>query len=88
MNINEALKRIEQWTAQPDLMFDWRSDTLKLACLVLEDILKNPQGAGRAKDLSRIRAVAQLQSLMVAMESMRINVPIVCPNCEHEHTLK
>lgn len=79
---------IELWEKDPGKLFDWRSSVLKLACLTLESIIKNPKGQGRAQDLSRIRAISQLQSLTDAMEQYRMDVPVVCPNCDHEFTLK
>lgn len=79
---------IEAWEADPSAMFDWRSKTLKLAMLTLESIIREPHGQGRAMDLSRIRAIAQLQNLSTAMETMRSSIPIVCPSCDHEFILK
>jgi len=79
---------IEAWEADPASMFDWRSKTLKLAMLTLESIIREPHGQGRARDLSRIRAIAQLQSLTTAMETMRASIPVVCPACDHEFVLR
>jgi hypothetical protein len=78
---------IKEWDEHPDQMFRWRSTTLKLCLLVLEDIVKAPTGQGRSKDLARIRAISQLQSLTSAMEQMRSQVPVVCPSCLEEFNL-
>lgn len=78
---------IAEWEENPAKMFEWRSRALKLCLLTLEEIIENPQGQGRAKDLSRIRAIAQLQSLTVAMDGMRSQIPVVCPQCDNEFTL-
>ena len=79
---------LAEWEKDPAKIFEWRGRTLKLCLLVLEDIIQNPPGQGRAMDLSRIRAIAQLQSITVAMEAMRIQVPVVCPHCSEEFTLQ
>lgn len=79
---------IEEWSQDPAKMFDWRSSALKLAMLTLEEIIKNPKGQGRAQDLSRIRAISQLQSLSLALEEMRHDVEVACPNCDHTFVVK
>lgn len=78
---------LAEWEKDPGKIFEWRSRALKMSLLVLEDIIKNPSGQGRAKDLSRVRAIAQLQSLTIALESMRTDVPVVCPHCNTEFNL-
>jgi len=78
---------LAEWAKDPGLIFAWRSNALQMSLLVLEEIIRSPQGQGRARDLSRIRAISQLQSLTVAMETMRTGVPIVCPHCETEFNL-
>lgn len=78
---------LADWEVHPDKMFEWRGRTLKLCLLTLESIVLAPDGQGRSRDLGRIRAIAQLQSLSVAMEQMRSNVPVVCPHCQQEFNL-
>lgn len=89
MSLGEHVREVlKEWEADPSKMFDWRSNALKMSLLVLEHIIEQPEGRGRSQDLARIRAIAQLQNLTVAMETMRIDVPVVCPNCNTEFNLK
>jgi hypothetical protein len=89
MSLAERVTEVlAEWEKSPGKVFEWRSKALKVSMLVLEEIIQNPSGQGRSKDLSRIRAIAQLQSLAVALESMRTDVPVVCPHCSGEFMLK
>ena len=83
-HVTEVLR---EWEEDPGRVFAWRSKALKMSLLVLEEIICHPNGQGRAKDLSRIRAISQLQSLTVAMEGMRTDIPVSCPHCEKEFVL-
>ena len=78
---------LAEWDKDPAKMFEWRGRALKMSLLVLEEIIKKPSGEGRSRDLARVRAISQLQSLTLAMEQMRSSIPIVCPNCEKEFNL-
>lgn len=78
---------LAEWDKDPGKMFEWRGRVLKMSLLVLEEIIKRPAGQGRSQDLARVRAISQLQSLTIAMESIRSSIPVVCPNCEKEFNL-
>ena len=75
----EILKILEQWDKNPQEIFSWRQDVFKRIVLMLEQLALHPTGEGGRKETTQLKAAAQLQNMMVALEDLRMKLPVVCP---------
>ena len=80
----EVVAICKTWSDDPDLMFKWRTNEFKQLLLLLRDKAWNPTGSARSKDALQLKAVDMFQKLLVAMDSIRGEVPVVCPECGHK----
>jgi len=81
---HEVIRICDEWTEDPELMLKWRTKEFKMLVLLLRHKAWNPTGSPRSKDALQLKAVDMFTKLLIAMESIRGEVPTVCPKCGHK----
>jgi hypothetical protein len=83
----EILKVLEDWDRNPQQIYEWRADVFKRLILELENMALYPKGTAGRMSTTQLKAIAQLQSMLVALEDVRLKIPVVCPACQEKFTI-
>lgn len=82
----EVLKVCQEWAEDPQRMLKWRTHEFKLLLHLLRDKVHKPTGSPRSKDALQLKALDMFQKLLVSMDQIRTQIPVVCPSCGHKFT--
>jgi hypothetical protein len=83
----ETLDLIKEWTEDPKKLFDWRTETFKGILIMLNRDYIQKLPSGRMGHANQLKAAELIMKLGSALEEIRDEVPVSCPECKHVFTV-